>query len=100
MHRRCSDSPPVNSLQGVPPMYLRKLLFPLTVGVVGALALTGDVRSDDKKNPATTPSPRDKGWVKRHEGFVEFAKKGDVDVLFLGDSITDGWRNFNPKNKS
>jgi lysophospholipase L1-like esterase len=24
---------------------------------------------------------------------VEIAKKGDVDVLFLGDSITDAWRN-------
>ena len=43
-------------------------------------------------NAATKPVPRDAGWVKRHEGFVEIAKKGDVDVLFLGDSITDGWR--------
>jgi lysophospholipase L1-like esterase len=30
--------------------------------------------------------------VKRHEGFVAEAKKGDCGVLFLGDSITDGWR--------
>jgi len=45
-----------------------------------------------KKNPATTPVPRDKGWMKRHEGFVEIAKKGGVNVLFLGDSITDAWR--------
>jgi lysophospholipase L1-like esterase len=29
---------------------------------------------------------------KRHLGFVEIAKKGGVDVLLLGDSITDGWR--------
>jgi lysophospholipase L1-like esterase len=41
---------------------------------------------------ATKPAPRDAGWVKRHEGFVEIAKKGGVDVLLLGDSITDGWR--------
>jgi lysophospholipase L1-like esterase len=46
----------------------------------------------DKSNPAADPKPRDKGWVKRHEGFVAIAKKGDVDVLFLGDSITDAWR--------
>ncbi len=30
--------------------------------------------------------------MKRHEGFVAIAKKGDVDLLFLGDSITDAWR--------
>lgn len=45
------------------------------------------------ENTAIHPVPRDKGWVKRHEGFVEIAKKGDVDLLFLGDSITDFWRN-------
>ena len=47
---------------------------------------------DPQKNSALKPEPREAGWVKRHEGFVELAKKGDVDVLFLGDSITDFWR--------
>ena len=32
-------------------------------------------------------------WERRHEGFVAIAKRGGVDVLFLGDSITDFWRN-------
>lgn len=41
---------------------------------------------------ATKPAPRDPKWVTRHEGFVEIAKKGGVDFLLLGDSITDGWR--------
>lgn len=27
-----------------------------------------------------------------HNSFVELAKKGDIDELFLGDSITDWWR--------
>jgi lysophospholipase L1-like esterase len=27
----------------------------------------------------------------RHEGFVEIAKKGDIDLLLHGDSITDWW---------
>lgn len=48
-------------------------------------------------NTAITPEPRDAGWVRRHEGFVEIAKQGDVDVLFLGDSITDFWRTPSPK---
>jgi lysophospholipase L1-like esterase/ketosteroid isomerase-like protein len=41
---------------------------------------------------STEPLPRDNAWIKRHEGFVEIAKKGGIDVLFLGDSITDNWR--------
>jgi lysophospholipase L1-like esterase len=31
-------------------------------------------------------------WVARHEGFVQEAQKGGIDILFMGDSITDGWR--------
>ena len=50
------------------------------------------VRAEEaaKKLPATiTPAVKDE---KRHDGFVAIAKKGDVDLLFMGDSITDGWR--------
>jgi lysophospholipase L1-like esterase len=88
-------------------MFMRKLLFAFAVACIGPLALTTAAHSNDKKNPAATPSPRldkigdpDKGLMKRHEGFVAIAKKGEVDVLFLGDSITDGWRNFNDKKKT
>src|SRR5262249_38628661 len=28
----------------------------------------------------------------RHEGFVKKAKAGGIDLLFMGDSITDNWR--------
>jgi lysophospholipase L1-like esterase/truncated hemoglobin YjbI len=51
-----------------------------------------------KANPAATPTPRqgkagiENWWLKRHEEFLQIARKGDVGVLFLGDSITDGWR--------
>jgi lysophospholipase L1-like esterase len=44
-------------------------------------------------NTATNPVPRDPAWVKRHEGFLDIARAGGVDLLFLGDSITDFWRN-------
>jgi lysophospholipase L1-like esterase len=37
-------------------------------------------------------APRDAAWLKRHEAFVAEARKGDVDLLLLGDSITDAWR--------
>jgi lysophospholipase L1-like esterase len=45
------------------------------------------------KNSAIIPVPRDPKWVGRHEGFVKIAQAGGVDLLFMGDSITDFWRN-------
>ena len=46
-----------------------------------------------QETPGETPAPKTGGWLKRHEGFVEEAKKGGFEVLFMGDSITDAWRN-------
>jgi lysophospholipase L1-like esterase len=43
-------------------------------------------------NTAIQPAPRDAEWIKRHEGFVAQANKGNAKILFMGDSITDGWR--------
>jgi lysophospholipase L1-like esterase len=59
----------------------------LSIAVFGQ---SGSLAQDKKPdNSAIKPVPKDK---KRHEGFVELAKKGGIDLLFLGDSITDGWR--------
>jgi lysophospholipase L1-like esterase len=44
---------------------------------------------EKRPNTAIIPTPFQ---PKRHEGFLEVAKKGDIDILFMGDSITDGWR--------
>jgi len=38
-----------------------------------------------------TPKP-EAGWMKRHQDFVQIAKQGGINVLFIGDSITDYWR--------
>ena len=50
---------------------------------------------DDKPkgNTAIEPAPREGGWMKMHEAFLERTKQGPVDLLFLGDSITQGWGN-------
>lgn len=60
----------------------------------------------DPKNPQTTgPAPKGKpsdagwgfwsqypaAWQQRHNDFLARTKKGDVDVVFFGDSITEGW---------
>jgi lysophospholipase L1-like esterase len=63
----------------------------LSAGII--LGLSALTWADDVSphSTAVKPVPRDPGWVKRHEGFVRMAKKGHIDVLFLGDSITDAW---------
>jgi len=63
------------------------------VALLGASLLFASSASAMAQAPAsTTPVPReDDWWTKRHEASVERAKKGDVDLLFLGDSITQGW---------
>jgi lysophospholipase L1-like esterase len=45
------------------------------------------------ENTAVVPVPRTfpTNWMPLHESFVARAKKDDVDLLFLGDSITAGW---------
>jgi len=37
------------------------------------------------------PVPREGNWMKRHELINSRAVPGQVDLLFLGDSITQGW---------
>jgi lysophospholipase L1-like esterase len=69
---------------------VKKHFSPSRIAFLAWLAFTCAVTA---QNTATNPVPRDPRWVQRHEGFVEEAKKGGTDVLFLGDSITDFWRN-------
>ena len=42
-------------------------------------------------NPAVVPG-LNPGFRAKHTAYVELAQKGDIDVLFMGDSITDFWR--------
>ena len=52
-----------------------------------------DTKPDAPKNTATLPTPKtDGGWKNKHENFVKIASQGGADVLFLGDSITEGWK--------
>jgi lysophospholipase L1-like esterase len=62
-------------------------------GLIAWTTFGADPQSAPAGNTAIKPVPRDAGWLKRHEGFVAQAKEGGIEVLFVGDSITDGWRN-------
>jgi len=47
---------------------------------------------EGKNHSAVTPVPRtDQWWGPRHKAVNERLKQGNVDLLFIGDSITHGW---------
>ena len=66
--------------------------FAQNTNETGTNALSLQVTNAIVQNTAIVPGPRDVKWVARHEGFVKEAQKGGIDILFMGDSITDGWR--------
>ena len=61
---------------------LSRLLLALVV-----CAPAGPVTAHD----AVTPASRGGGWLERHESMNERVRKGGVDLVFIGDSITHGW---------
>ncbi len=46
---------------------------------------------------STTPAPQNREWfpesewLKRHQSFMARKAAGPIDLLFIGDSITEGW---------
>ena len=43
---------------------------------------------------AVTPVPRqDQWWLDRHNAILERVKKGNTELIMIGDSITHGWEN-------
>jgi lysophospholipase L1-like esterase len=62
----------------------------LTAGALVALVLVAPVAvaAAEDDNPAVKPINRDNA---RHKQFLKIVAKGDADVIFLGDSITQGW---------
>jgi lysophospholipase L1-like esterase len=62
---------------------------------IGGICLLATGLPACAQGPETViPSPRDGSWMDMHRSFLDRAKKGDkepVDLLFLGDSITQGW---------
>jgi lysophospholipase L1-like esterase len=44
-----------------------------------------------EEHDAIKPVPRQGGWMTRHQSFNKRVAKGNVDLVFIGDSITQGW---------
>jgi lysophospholipase L1-like esterase len=89
-------------------MTMRRSLQPRITRALWAIGLiaTGLSAVAFAQGPETAvPRPREGLWMDLHRGFVDRAKKGNVDLLFLGDSITQGWndnevwkRYYGPRN--
>jgi beta-glucosidase len=67
-------------------------LLPVTLGA--ALVLTTASQLLAQTPTTLAPAARTDGWWQNmHKDFLAQAKKGGVDLLFIGDSITQGWNN-------
>jgi lysophospholipase L1-like esterase len=55
--------------------------------------ISGNLKGQEtpKSHDAIQPVPRDGGWMKRHDSMNERVAQGNVDLVFIGDSITQGW---------
>jgi lysophospholipase L1-like esterase len=75
------------------PMWTRRgwvgILF-RGMGVMG-LAAAGLSTACAQGPETVVARPREGAWMDLHNRFVERARQGHVDLLFLGDSITQGW---------
>lgn len=65
--------------------FMKKLILALQIFVVFST-----VNAKDTKPLALSPAPHP-GKEQLHESFNEISQKGGVDLVFLGDSITQGW---------
>jgi beta-glucosidase len=81
----------------------RKHLTAHLVMLLVVAALTGCVSRQrqifqtvaQKSHSAVTPVARNnqKWWADRHQGVLERVAQGNVDLIFIGDSITHSWEN-------
>jgi lysophospholipase L1-like esterase len=69
----------------------RKLLHGLWA--VGLIAMGFSSIACAQGPETVVPAPRDGRWMDLHQRFIKRAQQGRVDLLFLGDSITQGWNN-------
>jgi len=68
-------------------MHMDPRTFTRTILAALLLATTAFAADHD----AVTPVPRDAKWMTRHDAMNARVKEGNVDLVFIGDSITQGW---------
>lgn len=72
-------------------MNVRFRFVTLCAVLVSLFAAAARAQETKTIHDAIKPVPRTGGWMKRHEAMNERVKQGNVDLVFIGDSITQGW---------
>jgi lysophospholipase L1-like esterase len=80
---------------------MRLITFAFAAVCISCVTLCGCAKKVEKVNAykiepnahsAVTPVPRsDEWWTKRHQAVLDRVKQGNVNLIFIGDSITQGW---------
>ena len=68
---------------------MKRKLF--TAYLILLIISTAAIAAETKTNPAVTPAHRHNWWTIRHHQVNERVKQGNIDLIFIGDSITHGW---------
>jgi lysophospholipase L1-like esterase len=66
----------------------RFVVFLAVSMTVAAIAVAKDVQTTIA---AVAPAPLPNGWMLRHDRVNSRVKQGSVDLIFIGDSITENW---------
>ena len=68
-------------------MKSKLLIACLIISILSSQALV----AEEKQHSAVSPAHRHSWWTLRNDAVNERVKQGNVDFLFIGDSITHGW---------
>ena len=63
----------------------------LTISLMLLTASSLPLGAAEKKHSAVAPAHRHSWWTLRHNAVNERVKQGNVDLIFIGDSITHSW---------
>lgn len=72
-------------------MRMGRRLFVVNALLFASLGISVPSLLAQTNSKSTTPVPREGGWMQRHESINKRTKEGDIDLIFIGDSITQGW---------
>jgi beta-glucosidase len=62
-----------------------------TVMTLTCMSTNVAAQTTETEHDAIQPVPRSGGWMERHSSFNDRVAQGNVDMVFIGDSITQGW---------
>ena len=70
----------------------RLIVLILVLAALGPLLVGCVPRDEDESGQRKPPSSGRQRWLKRHEDYVVQARKGDLELLFVGASIVERWQ--------